>query len=320
MQDKGRILEWERRWSVPAGLATFAAIALLVGGAIVSSPIHGDGKAEILQAAHEHSSSLLAGGVMQAFGFALLVAPLLVLFRAAQSRSNRVRGQLIGLIVAAPLFFAVATVLNAAATTDAADQFVAGKAESTLTKPEAAKECRSERQDKGAKDFGEEFEAEKGTSTLAACEDQKVEDDEASNAIAAASLEDAASGFGIGGRLGLAVALLYTGLWAMRVGLLTRFWGSLGMALGVATLLGLVLFLVIWFIYIALLLIGRVPGGRPPAWAAAEAIPWPTPGEKAAESLEATDPDPDDPPALPPANGNGDSDSGGERRKRKQRD
>jgi hypothetical protein len=302
-------------------LATFAAIALLVGGAIVSAPVHGDGKAEILQTAHEHSSALLAGGVMQAVGFALLIAPLVVLFRAAQARSNRVRGQLIGLIVAAPLFFAVATVLNAAATTDAANQFVGGEAKSTLTKPEAAKECRSERQEKGAKSFGEEFEAGKDASSLAACEGQKVEDDEASNAISDASLENAASGFGFGGRLGLAVALLYIGLWAMRVGLLTRFWGSLGMALGVATLLGLVLFLVIWFIYIALLLIGRVPGGRPPAWAAAEAISWPTPGEKAAASLEPEPPNTPEPPALDSGDSSSSSDGdSGERRKRKQRD
>jgi hypothetical protein len=320
-------LEWEGRWSVPAGLATFAAIALLVVGAFVSAPIHGDGKAEILRSAHEHGSALLAGGVMQALGFALLAAPLVLLFRAAQARSNRVRAQLIGLIVAAPLFFAVATVLNAAATTDAADQFVGGEAKSTLTASAAAKECRSQQEDKGAKEFGEEFEAGGASSPLAACADQKVEDDEAANAISEVSLEDAASGFGIGGRLGLAVALLYTCLWAMRTGLLTRFWGSLGMALGVATLLGLVLFLVIWFVYFGLLLIGRVPGGRPPAWAAGEAIPWPTPGEKAAESLEASDAEPgpgDDGPDSgdPPAPGSDDAapGAGEERRKRKQRD
>jgi hypothetical protein len=99
----------------------------------------------------------------------------------------------------------------------------------------------------------------------------------------------------------------------MRAGLLTRFWGSLGMALGVAALLLLVQFTMIWFIYFGLLLIGKIPGGRPPAWAAGEAIPWPTPGEKAAASLEPPDSDSSD----PPGSGNG---AGGERRKRKQRD
>ena len=100
----------------------------------------------------------------------------------------------------------------------------------------------------------------------------------------------------------------------MRTGLLTRFWGSLGMALGVAALLLLVQFTMIWFIYFGLLLLGRLPGGRPPAWAAGEAIPWPTPGEKAAASLEGSEP-------IDPADSGRRAVPGdGERRKRKQRD
>jgi len=311
LPSKAQALEWESRWAVPAGAATFAAVALLIGGAFVSGSIHGDDKAAILRAAHEHGSALIASGVLQAIGFALLVFPLVVLFRAVRARSDKVRPQLIGLIVAAPLFFAVATLTNAPATKNAATQFVDGEAKATLTKPEAARECRSDLQDTGAKPFAEEFEPAKGETALAACEANKVENDEADNAISEQSLTDIAEGFSLGGRLGLAISLLYTCLFAMRVGLLTRFWGSLGMALGAAALLGLVLFLVIWFIYFGLLLLGRLPGGRPPAWAAGEAIPWPTPGEKAAAELE-----PEDPLDPPPP---GDADAGGERRKRKQR-
>jgi hypothetical protein len=316
LPDKARTLEWERRWSVPAGIATLLAVALLIGGAFVSSPVHGDDKAEILRAANEHGSALIASGALQALGFLLLAIPLVVLFRATRARSDRVRMQLIGLVIAAPLFFAIATLTNAPATKNAATQFVDGKAKATLTKPEAAKECSSDLKDKGAKEFGEEFEAGKGETALAACQTDKIENNEADNAISEQSLTDVAEGFSLGGRFGLAVALLYTCLFAMRVGLLPRFWGSLGMALGAAALLGLVLFLVIWFIYFAILLLGRLPGGRPPAWAAGEAIPWPTPGEKAAAEMEPAGPD--DP--SPPSNGDGGSDSGGERRKRKQRD
>lgn len=313
-KSRDQILEWESRWLVPAALATFAAIALLIGGTIVGGPVSGEGKAEILRSAHEHGSSLMIGSALQAIGFALLIAPLMVLFRAAQARSERVKGQLIGLIVVAPLFFAVATALTGVATTDAADQFVAGEAKSTLTQKEATSDCRSQQKDKGAEKFGEEFDAGgEGSEPEAECIKTKVEDNEADNAISEASVTDVAEGLGIGGRLGLAVSLIYTCLWAMRTGLLTRFWGSLGMALGVATLLGLVLFVAIWFIYIGLLLAGKVPGGRPPAWAAGEAIPWPTPGEKAAASLEPSDSD----SSEPPGSGNG---AGGERRKRKQRD
>jgi hypothetical protein len=59
------------------------------------------------------------------------------------------------------------------------------------------------------------------------------------------------------------------------------------MASGVAFLLGPLFFItLVWFIYFGLLVLGKVPGGKPPAWAAGEAIPWPTPGEKAAADLE----------------------------------
>ncbi|MEX2105428.1 MAG: hypothetical protein WD810_00870 [Solirubrobacterales bacterium] len=313
-----QVLEWESRWSLPVGLATFAGVAVLVASAFVIGSISGGGDAEILRSAHEHSSSVTLSSALEAIGFVLLVAPLYFLFRAVAARSDQVRYQLIGLVVAAPLFFALAAVLNANATNEAADQFTSGQAKSTLTAKEAGAECKSELKDMGAKEFGEEFDA-KGLTPEADCIETKVADDEAGNAISEASTRGVATGFGLGARLGLAVALFYSCLHAMRVGLLTRFWGSLGMALGVAALLLLVQFTLIWFVYFGLLLTGRIPGGRPPAWAAGEAIPWPTPGEKMAAELEP--PEEDHGPSLPPANGNGGGpEPGPERRKRKQRD
>jgi len=312
VRGRSEILEWEDRWLLPAGLATFGAVALIVASAFAIGGIGGEGDAEVLRSVHEHSSSLTLSSILQAGGFILLVAPLVVLFRAAAARSDRMRYQLIGLVVAAPLFLAIAGVLTGIATNDAASSFVAGEAKPGITAAEAAKECRTEREDLGVKEFGEEFGGGSGDAALKQCAQTKYADEEASNAIGESPLHGAAIGFGLGGRLGLAVALLYSCLFAMRVGLLTRFWGSLGMALGVAALLLRVEFTTIWFIYFGLLLIGRLPGGRPPAWEAGEAVPWPTPGEKAAASLEASEsPEPD-----PAEVGEG----AGERRKRKQRD
>lgn len=302
-------LEWESRWFVPAGIVTLLAVAVLVGSAVVIGAVNGDGEAELLRSAHEHASSVTLASILEAIGFTMLVVPLFFLFRAAAARSDRVRYQLVGLIVAAPLFFAVSAVLNAVATNEAADNFVSGKATATLTREEAAEECRSELDDLGKKEFGEEFNA--GTNPTADCNKTKVEDDAASNALSEATTRGAATGFGLGGRLGLAVALVYSCLWAMRLGLLTRFWGSLGMALGVAALLLLVQFVLIFFIYLGFLLIGRIPGGRPPAWAAGEAVPWPTPGDKAAAELQPAEPDGEEPEDEGPE---------GERRKRKARD
>lgn len=307
-------LAWEKRWSVPAGLITFAAVALLVAAAIAIGAVSGEGDAELLRSAYEHKSSVNLSAALQAIGFVLLVVPLYFLFRAAAARSNRVRRQLVGLVVVAPLFFSVSAVLNAVATNEASDQYVSGGAKSTLTPKEAAAECRADRKDVGAEQFGEEFDA-KGTTPEADCARTKVADDEATNALDDASLRSPATGFGLAARLGLAVALFYSCLWGMRVGLLSRFWGSLGMALGVAALLLLVQFVLVFFIYFGFLLIGKLPGGRPPAWETGEAIPWPTPGEKAAAEME-----PKSPPQSPELEIGDTQSDGSERRKRKQRD
>ena len=173
------------------------------------------------------------------------------------------KSQLVGVIVVAPLFFAISGVLNGIATNEAADTFAKGEAKSTLSAEKGTEECRDEEREKGGKEFAEKYDS--GASPLKDCEATEQEESAAENALSEASLRDAATGFGLAGRIGLAVALVYSCLWAMRVGLLSRFWGSLGMALGVAALLLLVQFCLIFFIYFALLLVSKLPGGsRPP--------------------------------------------------------
>jgi hypothetical protein len=309
---RAEIRATEARRAIPVATATFLAVVLLVVSGFVSGT-SGSGDAEILRSVHEHASSVTVSAILQAIAFALLAVPLYYLFQAARARSDRVRSQLVGLVIVAPLFLALSSGLAAGARQEAADQFIAGEAKSTLSKKEANEKCLSDRKEEGAKEFAEEFEPAKGETALAACERRKVEDDEASNAIGEVSLAPVVSGLGIAGGLGLAISLFYSCLWAMRTGLLTRFWGSLGMALGIAALLGLILFTLIWFIYFGLLVLGWLPGGRPPAWEAGEAIPWPTPGEKAAAELEPSEGDERDEPGSVPEESE-------TRRKRKQRD
>lgn len=322
---RAQITAWESRWAAPVAVATFLSVVLLVLSGVLNQ-VSGEGEAEIMRSTHEHASSVALTGVLQAVGFVLLAAPLFFLFRVVQARSPKVRSQLVGLVVVAPLFLAVSAGLSIGARDEAATQFVNGEAKSTLSAAEAHKKCTEEEKEKGAKEFGEEFEAKGGESALEACEHRKREDDEAENALGEASLSPISSGLGIAGGLGAAVAFFYSGLWAMRTGALTRFWASLGMASGIALLLGPLFFItLIWLVYFGLLILGILPGGKPPAWEAGEAVPWPSPGEKAAAELE-----PSEPPADGPsdegsaANGNGGSgkDGGGGpgRRKRKQRD
>jgi hypothetical protein len=272
------LIERERRWALPTAIATMAAIALLIASTVVLAGVTGDGEAEFLRSADEDRGAVTLSSILSATGFVLLIAPLLYLFRAALGRSTQMRGQLIGVVVAAPLFMASSGALTGIVTTDAASDFVAGRAEPDLSRADVAPDCRGEREDAGGEAFRKEY-GVGGDAALGACIERKLEDDEAQAALDDSPLRSLTLGLGFGGRLGLAVVLVYTCLYAMRVGLLSRFWGSLGMALGVASFL-ILQFTLVWFIYLGLLIVGWVPGGRPRAWAAGEAVPWPAPGER----------------------------------------
>jgi hypothetical protein len=310
-------LEWESRWAVPVAMATFAAVVLIIVSLFVSN-VSGTGDAEVLRSVDANSGSAMLSGLMRGVAFALLAFPLVYLFRAVRARSDRVRTQLIGLVVIAPLFLGLSSGFQTVAQQEAADEFVAGEAKPTLTQKEAKEDCVEERQDEGNDFLVDEYEPGKGESPLRACETRKREDDAASNAQTEAAFTPFATGLGIAGGLGFVVALFYSCLWAMRTGLLTRFWGSLGMALGVAALFGLMPFVLLWFLYFGVLLLDRLPGGRPPAWAAGEAVPWPTPGEKAAAELEPEDGWEED--SRPEPDGDEGESEGGPKRKRKQRE
>lgn len=286
MQDeKGLVRAREKRWAIPVGIASILAVILLVASRPVD--VSGDGEAELLREVNAHGGQVLLSGLMQVLAFLLLALPLVYLFRAVAARSDSVRPQLIGLVVAAPLFLAASSALSIGVSNEGADNFLAGKADPSLTPKEAREECAEEKQDEGNKFLLDEYEPTKGESPLQACEKRKLDDDEASEAVAESTLAPIVTGLSLAGALGFAAALLYSGLWAMRTGILSRFWGSLGMVAGIAFLLGpLLLVTLVFFVYFGLLCLGLVPGGRPPAWEAGEAVPWPTPGEKAAAELE----------------------------------
>lgn len=267
---------------MPTAIATFVAIGLLVAAIVVARSFGGGGEAESLLEIDRHGGSVTLASILQGLGFLLFAAPLFYLFRAALLRSERMRAQFLPLVVAAPLALAAGAVINGAAAKEAASDFTSGRSHASLSVKEAAKECGAE-QKEDAKSFSEEF--GKGRGAVSRCATEKREDDAATSAIDNASLRNVAKVIELAGGLALAFALVYCSLHSLRVGLLTRFWGSLGIALGIAVLLGLLPIALLWFAYLGLLIAGWLPGGRPPAWAAGEAIPWPSPGERAAASL-----------------------------------
>lgn len=93
------------------------------------------------------------------------------------------------------------------------------------------------------------------------------------------------------GSLLVAVGLGAAALSAMNAGLLTRVIGAIGVFLAVLFVIprllgqGADLLRAFWFVAVGLTLLGRWPGGRPPAWDSGEARPWPS----RAQLIEATE-------------------------------
>lgn len=244
MTTSREVIGREARAALPIGIVAMVAVVLLVGSNFVLGNVVGDGSgdAESLRLIDADRGLFTLSFTLQAIGFLLLGPPLIYLFRATAARSDSVRTRLIGVLYVAPIFLAGFAVLGGLSTLSAAADFVASNIP--------------------------------GTDDAA--------NDAARKAIEDSPLRPAAAGFGIAGQLGFAVAMAYTSLQAMKAGLLTRFWGSLGSALGVVSIL-FFQFALLWFIYLGLMVVGWVPGGRPPAWAAGRAIPWPRPGEEEPE-------------------------------------
>jgi uncharacterized protein DUF4386 len=94
------------------------------------------------------------------------------------------------------------------------------------------------------------------------------------------------------GSLALAFWFVIGSLNAMRVGLLTRFMGVLGIIIGPGLLIlpPIPFVMTFWLIALGLLFLGRWPRALPPAWETGEAIPWPKPGEP--ETATTTAPEP----------------------------
>jgi hypothetical protein len=243
------IIERERRlrpWvivcSVLPVILYMAALAIESGSGLELGGL----ETEELRSIDEHSSSLLYATVARSLGFALMVVPLVYLFRAAQARSERVQGLFLIIVVLGPLLLAIQGMITWSAQTDVAAAFV--------------------EQSPGVGDI----------YSLA----QNLREESGGLQTAAGML--------LPGMLALIFALIYTPLWATRTGLLTRFHGTLGMALGASLLFILqiaLLGVLLWLLYFGLVLAGRGPRGRPPAWDAGEAIPWLPPEEEKPAAL-----------------------------------
>jgi hypothetical protein len=251
--DKQQILEREARFAPRVALATVAGVVLFLGSIITEQAaglIDTANDATKLVSYHDHAATLAGSAFVRAIGSLLLSAPLFYLYRAAQARTDPQQAR---------------RRRNLAAFAFIGPVFLA--AESVVAWV-------------GYNDVAGKF-ADQSAGALNGKLAEHLIDD--SGTI------DAATALFLPAVLGMLIALIFISLIAMRAGLLTRFTGTMGMALGAALLLlgpSLLIAVLVWILYIGLMIGGWLPSGRPPAWAAGESVPWPVivPAEGAIEA------------------------------------
>lgn len=300
LPSKEEILAFQDRWMRKAGIAALAG-ALIVASSIVLQrvglhlPDH-NSDADQLAFAHAHDARLIYTAVLQAIGFCLFAGPLLFLFRSAAARAQRMRGAFAALVALGPIAFGIGVAVSAMGTSQSADDFVKQEPAVVQQARQHAVEVQARTatpKAKGQTTSTTTTTTGTGSTTTpstAAAPKPKTPDQAASDAREGLAdyLNKHTTLLIVGGListigvLGLVFGMIYTNLWSMRVGLVTRFWGALGMAFGLFLVIPLfppIPGLVLWFAVTGLMFTGLWPRPLPPAWAAGEAIPWQRPGD-----------------------------------------
>jgi hypothetical protein len=354
LPSKRDLLAFQDAWLRRAGFAALAG-AFLIAASIVYQRAgldlpDSDSDADQLVFAHAHNGRLLLSSIIQMIGFWGFAPALYVLFRAAAGRAERMRRAFLAVVVLGPLAFGIGLTVSAIGTSNAADDFVAKEPAVVHQARERAEqqpptETATPKGDKKATPptstgatttTGSTTTTGQTTTTAAAPKPPDEAVDDAREELADDVKDDPALTIAGGlistiGVLGLVFGLIYTSIWSMRTGLLTRFWGALGIAFGLFLVLPIfppVPGLVLWFAAIGLMFIGSWPRGLPPAWAAGEAIPWdspdqgmhPPPGEGPPGTVEGSGREVEEPPL--PDEGATEEQQGetqGQRRKKRKR-
>jgi hypothetical protein len=312
--NRERIIERERRWAVPAAVVSLVPFVLYVASIVIvqgAGLAGGSSEAEQIASLHDHAGAVLFSSVVRGIGFFLLPIPLLYLFLATKARNPRVQAAMVGFVFIGPILFGAQGIVQAIGAGQAAEDFVNLPPEPTHkysyfqdqlandpTQIEKVTIYMADNSLEVEQTDGEfyavpSYPSDQETNFVGDLNGADVESDTdsdtgtgppdalATNTTDNNSTLQVSQGLLFPAVLGLVVMMVYVSLQALRAGLVTRFLGSLGMALGASMILILpiaVLAMLAWTGFLGLMFVGRTPGGRPPAWETGEAIPWQRPG------------------------------------------
>jgi hypothetical protein len=311
-----RIIERERRWAVPAAVVALVPLVLYIASIVIvqrAGLAGGSSEAEQIASLHDHAGAVLFSSVVRGIGFLLLPIPMLYLFLATMARNPRVQAAMVGFVFVGPLLFGAQGIIQAIGAGQAADEFVSlppepthkysyfqGQVDNQAAQIETVTIYTADNSLEVEQTDGEfyavpSYPSDQETNIVGDLNGAGIDSDTDSDtgtgppdALATNTTDDnstlqVSQGLLFPAVLGLVVLMVYLPLQALRAGLVTRFLGSLGMALGASMILILpiaVLAMLAWTGFLGLMFVGRTPGGRPPAWETGEAIPWQRPGEE----------------------------------------
>jgi hypothetical protein len=265
-------LQWEARWARPAAIAAFLAGGMLLVSATLFFPEDREGierNPDLLLSIDEQSGGYMASALLSALAGLLLIGVFLYLFRATLARGGGIPSWFIYLVVAAPLVYAVSTVVGAFEAIDLADEFSSGEP------------IRGDAGADRARDLG-------GTSTVLV-------------ALATAGTVGLAFLFVM-----LPLRARRVGLLTPFMGILGAIAGALVVfqLTGISSVIQ-----AFWLGALGMLFLGKWPGGRGPAWESGQPEPWPSaaqrrglvpkPGEEEPAKLDPTPPEPEPVPERP---------------------
>lgn len=250
--NRRQILERENRGQALAGWSAIAAAPLMLAATFIrqgsSVPFNGL-STEQFRAIDGASGQLLASSALQAAALLLTIPALLYLFRAAQARSERVSGPMVGFLFIGPGLLAVYFIASWAWQTQIAGDYLS--------------------------------QAAAGGDIYTLLDD--LLNDSTLYQFASSLYIPASIGFVVAvfytclqaQRNGLLTRMSATLGMALAVSTIILPPGLLG--------------LMIWFGWIGFVILDRTPKGRPAAWASGESMPWPKAGEapRAAVAAEA---------------------------------
>jgi hypothetical protein len=254
-------LKWEARTSQPTAIFAFgAAVLTLVAFSIQAGWLGGKDIDEQFQIVHANTGRYLAASALDAVAMLLFGIVLYFLFRAVRSRRPELLSVTLPAAAIGVVLYAITRIggaINFISLSDDFDKYKIPPDVSKITNPQKYLEA---------------------VSPL-----------EHAKHLARTGFPVVITYVGAFATLLIASAIVLICFNGMRAGLFSRFMGILGVVVAGLTIFGAgppPIIFPFWLGALGVLLLGRWPGGRGPAWDSGEAIPWPRMGPQVEEKGE----------------------------------